>query len=61
MNNKERRKVIRQLQAELAGIRGRVWAMREEEKSLIYGGALEDAALGIDKASFHLSELLSGW
>ncbi len=56
--NKQRRSAIRQLKRKLVDVHGYVLTICDEEESYIASAALRDACNAIEKAVFHLEEVL---
>lgn len=56
--NKQRRTAIRQLKKKLVEVHSFVLTICEEEESYIAGAALRDACNAMEKAIFHLEEVL---
>jgi hypothetical protein len=57
--DRERRKFIRQLKKRLAEVRGHVLTLHDEEEGYMTAGALQDAAIAIEKAIVYLDVRLS--
>lgn len=55
---KQQRTAIRKLKSKLIDVRGHVLTICDEEESYIASAALRDACNAIEKAVFHLEEVL---
>jgi hypothetical protein len=56
--NKQQRTAIRRLKRKLVEVHGYVLTIRDEEESYIASAALRDSCNAIEKAIFHLEEVL---